>query len=134
MIELMVNNKRLERERNRYKNDFKYMIDYKIKAGIKYSLKNNSHGCFWESIVGYSLSDLQSHLSELFENGMNFDNFGDWHIDHKIPKCKFNYRVIGSRNLKKCWSLNNLQPMLAKDNLKKSFKDDGEKNDTSSCS
>ena len=36
---------------------------------------------------------------------MSWDNYGsDWYIDHKIPDS---------------WSLNNLQPMWAKDNLAK---------------
>ena len=50
------------------------------------------------------------------------DNYGKWHIDHIKPISSFNINGINSDDFKKCWSLNNLQPLWAKDNLQKGNK------------
>jgi hypothetical protein len=42
----------------------------------------------WEHLVGYTVEDLMAHLESLFVGGMNWENMGDWHIDHKVPKSK----------------------------------------------
>ena len=43
---------------------------------------------------------------------------GDIHIDHIKPQSLFNLQDIN--DVKKCWSLSNLQPLWAADNLAKS--------------
>ena len=47
---------------------------------------------------------------------------GDIHIDHVIPKSHFNIISAECEDFKKCWALSNLQPLLAKDNLRKNNK------------
>jgi hypothetical protein len=63
---------------------------------------------------------------------MNWDNYGKynpktwddndsstwkWNIDHIIPQAKLPYTSEKDVNFKKCWSLNNLRPYSAKQNL-----------------
>lgn len=67
-------------------------------------------------ILGYSAEDLKKHLEKLFTEGMSWDNWGEWHIDHKIPISKFK----DSDDPKIINSLDNLQPLWALDNIKKS--------------
>jgi len=57
-------------------------------------------------------------------NGMTWEKYlkGEIHIDHIIPISLFNIISIKSKGFKKCWSLENLQPLWAKDNLKKKNK------------
>jgi 5-methylcytosine-specific restriction endonuclease McrA len=57
-----------------------------------------------------------------FKGGMNWNNYGrgGWVLDHKIPKSLFNIKGIKSKGFKKCWALENLQPMWEKDNRSKS--------------
>ena len=81
--------------------------------------KNFNH---WENLVGYSIQDLKEHLQSQFKPGMNWDNYGQWHVDHIYPKSKFNIEALGDEEFKKCWSLTNLQPLWALDNLTKSDK------------
>lgn len=33
-------------------------------------------------LLGYSALDLKLHIEELFTEGMSWDNYGEWHIDH----------------------------------------------------
>lgn len=84
------------------------------------------------NILPYSIEDLKIHLEKQFEPWMNWNNRGvyrmlewddnntatwKWQIDHIIPHSKFNYKSINDENFKKCWSLNNLRPLSAKENL-----------------
>lgn len=73
-------------------------------------------------ILGYSVDDLKNRLESLFVDGMNWDNMGKWHIDHILPDCMFGYKSVNDIDFKKCWSLDNLQPLWAEDNLSKGTK------------
>jgi len=33
-------------------------------------------------LLGYSAIDLKNHISHLFTDGMSWNNYGEWHIDH----------------------------------------------------
>jgi len=104
------------------KTDVRTRVDYAFSCAVRTALRGRKAGHSWESLVGYTLSDLMSHLESLFLPGMTWDNYGEWHIDHKIPKSKFKYKTPNNKAFKLCWSLNNLQPLWAVDNLSKGNK------------
>ncbi len=92
-------------------------------------------------ILGYSYTELTSHIGGRFSqpkwNGYewvdnskeySWDNMDDWHIDHIRPVSSFNFTTTDCEDFKKCWALNNLQPLWAKDNMSKGDKWDGEVN------
>lgn len=70
------------------------------------------------NMLGYTPLDLKTHIELLFLDGMSWENWGEWHIDHKYPVSKFD------KNTPMCIvnSLDNLQPLWASDNLSKSNK------------
>jgi len=68
-------------------------------------------------LLGYDVIKLKERLSVNFKEGMSFDNFGEWHIDHKKPISSFELK--SDKDLAKIWSLSNLQPLWAKENLSK---------------
>tara|TARA_R110000744_G_scaffold286339_2_gene397677 strand:+ start:2228 stop:2368 length:141 start_codon:yes stop_codon:yes gene_type:complete len=43
-------------------------------------------------------------------------------VNHIIPQSKLLFKSMEDDNFKKCWALENLQPLAASDNLKKSNK------------
>jgi hypothetical protein len=95
--------------------------------GIYRSLINGSKGwCAWEVLVGYTVEDLKKHLEGLFQPGMNWGNYGlyGWHVDHRIPLAVFNFQKPSDLDFHKAWSLKNLQPLWATENLKKQAKID----------
>ena len=53
---------------------------------------------------------------------MTWENYGleTWHLDHIKPVSKFNLLDVDEQ--KKCFHYTNLQPLWAKDNIKKSNK------------
>ena len=71
------------------------------------------------NLVGYTVSDLKLHLESQFKPGMNWDNMGDWHIDHVTPDSWFSYSSTGDKAFKQSWSLQNLQPMWRLENISK---------------
>ena len=115
-----------EYAKTRAKIDKKFHINRIMSRAISASLKiKNLTKCnaSWQTIVGYSISDLISHLESKFTPEMNWDNYGKyWHIDHIKPKSLFIYSSIEDEEFKKCWSLDNLQPLEAIENIRKSNK------------
>lgn len=68
------------------------------------------------------MSELKSHLEKQFTKKMTWEKFmaGEIHIDHIIPQSNFSLWEPGEA--KKCWSLSNLRPMWARENIQKSNK------------
>jgi hypothetical protein len=69
-------------------------------------------------LLGYSSNELKIYIESLFKDDMSWDNYGEWHIDHKKPLSKFD--KTEKSNIVN--ALSNLQPLWAIDNLKKSNK------------
>jgi hypothetical protein len=83
-----------------------------ISSGIIASLQNGTkRNRKWESLVGYGINDLVVILERKFIDGMSWDNYGEWHVDHIIPISAFNFEKPEDLDFKRCWSLSNLQPM-----------------------
>lgn len=112
-----------ERKRRKYDIKFKLRMNVGclIRSRLKQRLANKGKKSI-SSYLPYSIDELKIHLENKFQPGMNWKNYGKWHIDHKIPDSFFNYSSTKDLSFKKCWALNNLQPMWAKDNLQKGKK------------
>jgi len=92
-----------------------------VSSGISHSIKGSTKGGKrWESLVGYNTTDLMAHLERQFLKGMTWDNYGEWHIDHVIPVASFAIDSPECQDFKACWSLSNLRPLWARDNIVKS--------------
>lgn len=73
-----------------------------------------------EDVLGYGKAELVKHLEKLFKPGMSWSNHGEWHIDHIIPLSVMIKRGITDPKLLN--ALDNLQPLWAADNHRKSAK------------
>jgi predicted nucleic acid-binding Zn ribbon protein len=78
-------------------------------------------------LLGYTKYELKEHLESYFteESGYTWDNMSKWHIDHIRPIASFDFDSTDHPDFKKCWALNNLQPLWAADNMSKGNKWDG---------
>ena len=83
------------------------------KAGVRKDARSTE-------LLGCSINDFRLYLESLFQSGMTWDNYGKWHIDHKIPCSRFDLKKIEEQ--KKCFHYTNQQPLWAIDNLRKSTK------------
>lgn len=68
--------------------------------------------------LGYTTDELRSHIESLFLEGMNWENWGAWHIDHIRPVSSF----PSGTPLTEINALSNLRPLWAPENLRKSSK------------
>jgi hypothetical protein len=69
-------------------------------------------------LVGCSTEFLKEHLQSQFKNGMSWDNYGSWHIDHIIPLSS----AKTTEEFNKLCHYSNLQPLWASENLSKGKK------------
>ena len=69
-------------------------------------------------LLGYDTNKLKQRLECQFKQGMTWENYGEWHIDHKKPISKFDK----NSEISLINSLSNLQPLWAKENLSKGTK------------
>ena len=99
-----------------------YRVNMSMSYAIRRAFKNGKNGCHWESFVSYTLGELMTHLESQFTKGMAWDNYGAWHIDHIRPVSSFHFESCEDPEFKQCWSLWNLQPLWAFDNLSKGDK------------
>jgi len=111
-----------KKNRERYNTDGTYRLNRQIANCMNYSLKRNDSGKnknHWETLVNFNLNQLIQHLEVQFKEGMSWDNYGKWHVDHKIPTSLWRFSDYNDSEFKQCWTLANLQPMWAKENMTK---------------
>lgn len=110
-------NKRRSKEQVKLRHSISSLVNKRLKkrGACKY-------GESFFNKIGYSFDDLVEHLESLFQADMTWDNYGQWHIDHRIPDSLFQYNSMNDMGFKNSWALENLQPLWAEENLKKSDK------------
>ena len=111
-------------ERNRKHNDPTYKLIANFRTAIYTVLKENNmdkYGHYFD-ILRYSPEELVVHLENQFTEGMEWDNYGEWHVDHRLPITSFKFKEVGDNEFMRCWELNNLQPMWGDENIIKSNK------------
>jgi len=101
-----------------------YKLISNFRTAIYIVLKENKLDKYtnYFNMVGYSTEQLKKHLEEQFTDGMNWENYGEWHIDHIKPISSFEFDSSEDEQFKVCWSLDNLQPMWGIENIKKGNK------------
>tara|TARA_Y100000389_G_C17272642_1_gene418825 strand:- start:49 stop:735 length:687 start_codon:yes stop_codon:yes gene_type:complete len=108
-------------EKNRKDNDPFYKLCCYTRTAVYTCLKERSVDKYSNTfdILPYTLEELISHLENNFTEGMSWENYGEWHVDHIKPMASFTFDTIDDDSFNECWSLSNLQPLWAKDNLSK---------------
>jgi len=111
-------------EKTRKANDPLYKLISNFRTAIYQVLKENNvdkNGHYFE-VLKYTPEELINHLKKQFTDGMTWDNYGQWHVDHVIPISVHDIHEIGDNEFMRCWSLSNLQPMWGDENIRKSNK------------
>jgi hypothetical protein len=107
-------------QRRKYMQDPEKRIQEAVRARLRKAIRLKNTTQKSRDLVGCSIEFLKQYLESLFAPGMSWDNYGQWHIDHIQPVCKF--CLIDEEQLKKCFHYSNLQPLWAEDNIKKGSK------------
>ena len=109
-----------KREKNRYNNDFLYKLKVNMRNRLKLFLKSKkiykTNTTF--NLVGETPENIKQYIENQFIDGMKWDNYGEWHIDHIIPLAS----AKTEEDVYKLCHYTNLQPLWAEDNYKKGKK------------
>jgi hypothetical protein len=101
--------------RNRLATDVNFRVLHNLRKRLWSAVKRNTKSAPTKELLGCTSEELKIHLENKFTDGMNWDNYGKWHIDHIIPCCSFD--MGSSDKQKECFHFSNLQPLWALDNL-----------------
>jgi len=118
------NNKESERKKNDFWRKQKMKEDgfFRMKRRLRDRVRDYMNGEHiskkTKDIVGLDYKEFKTYISNKFTENMNWDNYGDWHLDHIIPLCE----AKTEEDLFKLNHYTNLQPLWAEDNLKKNRK------------
>jgi hypothetical protein len=99
-----------------------HRLNARIATRISGSLKGVKDRRKWQSLVDYSLAVLIRHLERGCLEGMTWENYGRWHVDHIIPLASFVFDSAEHPEFRAAWALPNLQPLWKRDNLSKGGK------------
>lgn len=115
-----INAQNTEYCRNRKLNDVSYKIKVNLRRRLNNALKGLNKSNSTLNLIGCSIIALREHLESQFKEGMNWDNYGKWHIDHIRPCSSFDLNDLEQQKI--CFNYKNLQPLWAEDNLRKGAK------------
>jgi len=108
--------------KKKYNEDPLFKIRHILSCRMRDLLKFKSYEKkqLFNKILGCSPEFLKEYLEKQFVDGMSWNNHGQygWHIDHVIPLSS----AKSEEEIYKLCHYTNLQPLWAKDNLKKSNK------------
>lgn len=133
------NNKR------RYHTEPNFKINNRLTSSINQSLKSlgsSKNGHSKSEYLIYTIDEFRQHIESQFSHSDNltpdgkiwmiWKNWGKynastwddndpntwvWNLDHIIPKSDLPFDSMADDNFQKCWSLSNLRPLSAKQNI-----------------
>lgn len=108
--------------RNRSNFDINFKLKKRLRIRLLKAIKGNYKNGSAVRDLGCTIPELKSYLESKFIKGMNWSNHGlhGWHIDHIKPLSSFD--LNNRKQFLEACNYKNLQPLWAKDNLKKSNK------------
>jgi hypothetical protein len=137
--------KRNANSKQRRQQDPAFRLRNDISGKVRFALQKSGGSKRNQSFKNYlpqSIEELRDHLEKLFShpdnltpNGevwMSWNNWGNydkktwddndhntwtWQLDHIIPQADLPYSSMEDENFKKCWTLDNLRPYSAKQNI-----------------
>jgi hypothetical protein len=103
-------------QRQKPKNKIANNLRRRLRDFVKKGLRKQAT----TALVGCSKDDLVKWIEGQFKRGMRWDNYGEWHIDHKDPCAMFDLTDEAQQRI--CFHYSNLRPMWGEDNIAKGAK------------
>lgn len=104
---------------DKLKSDVTWRLRHNIRSRLRKVLKrtNNKKNSKTAELLGCDIQFFREYLTERFTEGMSWDNYGKWHIDHIIPLSHFD--LSDESQVRKAFHYTNCQPMWARENSSK---------------
>lgn len=112
----------LKYSKDRRKEDPRFKVEDTLRKRIAIAIKRQYTKKAYSSVelLGCTPKEAREHIEKQFVEGMTWDNYPEWHVDHIIP-CSF-FDLTKPEQQKECFNYTNLQPLWAIDNMKKGCK------------
>lgn len=108
-------------KKRQYREDLEYRLSSLLRVRVWKALNGIVKSARTLELLGCTLPELRAHLEKQFRPGMTWENYGPvWHVDHTKPCAKFD--LSDSNQQRACFHFSNLQPLFAKENLRKGAK------------
>lgn len=97
---------------------------FKMASNLRRRTRKAFDRSYWKKdsptkqLLGCDYNKAFKHIENQFRDGMSWDNYGEWHIDHIIPLCS----ATTVEELEKLCHYKNLQPLWAEENILKGGK------------
>lgn len=109
--------KRAKYLRERRRTDPNFRLLQNLRTRLNYALKGNSKSARTRELLGISVEGCRQHIEAQFLEGMCWENYGEWHVDHIVPCDSFNLKDAQEQRLMCHYT--NLQPLWGSDNERK---------------
>jgi hypothetical protein len=121
-------NKKRDYYKKKWREYAKFRSDTDVNFRLRQSLRQRVYSALklikksesTSVLIGCEIEFLKKHLEKNFKDGMSWDNYGEWHIDHIKPCAVFD--LSDKEQQRECFNYMNLQPLWAIENIKKSNK------------
>lgn len=104
-------------QKNKILTDPNFKLARNLRKRIWAVLKNNTKSDSTMKLLGCSIEEFKKYIEKKFEDGMSWDNYGVWHVDHIIACANFDLSDPEQQRI--CFHHTNLQPMWGEHNIKK---------------
>jgi len=117
------NHEKIKTYRRAYQNNrLRTDMDFKLRKNLRnrirglmrYDIKKSAHTM---ELLGCTIQAFKVHIENQFKNGMSWNNYGEWQIDHIKPCAAFD--LSSPEEQKICFHFSNMQPLWKEENRKK---------------
>lgn len=107
------------KKKEKMKTDTYLKLCENLRSRIGMAIKNYKGTKHTPSLelLGAPINVVREHIENQFQDGMNWENHGVWHIDHIVPCAFFDLTKLSHQKF--CFHYENLQPLWALDNIRK---------------
>jgi lipocalin len=112
-----VRKRRNERFRDRYNNEILYRLMQLLRSAVYRTFKGYSKPDTTMKLLYCTLEQFKSHIEKQFDVGMNWENQGEWHLDHIKPMNAFD--LLDENEKRYCNHWSNFQPLWGPENISK---------------
>ena len=110
-----------KRSYSRRKNDVEFKIRKNLRSRVRMAIKRYYKSGSAVRDLGCSIPEFKEYIASKFEQGMTWENWGEWHLDHIKPLSSFN--LSDREQFLEAVHHMNLQPLWVEDHQKKTVED-----------
>jgi len=89
-------------------------LAHNLRSRLNDALKRRAKRGSAVALLGCSVDQAVAHIERQFKQGMSWDNYGQWELDHIVPLASFD--LTDSEQLKRACHFTNIQPLWVAEN------------------